>query len=93
MRGRSMLVPVAGALALALVLSIRPAGAVMSAASSRLGAARDAMGVVEQVRTVCEKAWDGYEWQSRCRSARPKYSRSAQIRRLQRRLFYYSRHW
>ncbi len=93
MRRGSIIVPVAAAVVLTLMVPIRSAGAMTLSAPAALATARDTVGAIERVRTVCQKEWDGYEWQSRCRVVRNKYSRSAQIRRLQRRMLHYLRHW
>jgi len=44
-------------------------------------------------KTVCEKHWDGYQWQEQCRTTRAKNSRAAQVRRLERRIMRYLRYW
>jgi len=93
MRGTRMRVFAAAATALALFVPSQGAGAMTLPAPLALAAVSDDVGIVERVKTVCEKEWDGYEWQSRCRTVGAKNSRSAQIRRLQRRIFYYLRHF
>ena len=93
MRSITVMSLAAGAVVLALLVPMNPAGAMALPAPAALAVARNSVGVVEPVRTVCQKEWDGYEWQSHCRTVRPKNSRSAQIRRLQRRLYFYLRYW
>ncbi len=97
MQARSMSVLVAGITGLALFVRVQSADAFTLPAPSELAAAHDQIAAVEQVRTVCDKEWDGYQWQDRCRTTGSRHYHhhygSAQVRRLQRRLLYYMRHY
>ena len=91
MRGTWKSVFAAAAVVVALWAQAQTAGAMTLSAPHALAAVHDE--AIVRVKTVCEKEWDGYQWQERCRNTRAKSPRSAQIRRLQRRIFYYLRHW
>lgn len=86
-------------LLMALAPLTQPAEAMMLPSAADLARAR--VDAVLRVRTVCDKQWDGYAWQERCRTEGTRHisrhaSRSAlrsRLYRLQRRAMRYLRYW
>jgi hypothetical protein len=85
-----------GAIALTLLVLPRPAQAMTLTAPSRIAAAIDTMVSIERVRD-CARTWDGYQWQSQCREARPRhhyrYSLRSRLWGLRWRLRHYWRYF